>query len=371
MKLLHIGGGHSRNVEFIQRACHLFNITYIHTNNSNFADKSYDIIWSPMGWIDPDKYPRSKILFGPHFWVFPNPSDPIFTKATPEHAKRCTYLCLSDWNKQVYTEFIPESQQIIPFVPIPFGLDIVSKSKEKPEPDCIIYFKARHPALLDVCRAFVESKGLRYRVYQYGSYNREEYLDTLRKTQFAIWIGSHESQGFALQECLATGTPIYIWDVTSMKDEWYSGFSYQGHSENLLATSAPYWSDQCGLKVYSQVEFEARFDEFRFQVSSYRPVDYVRQTLTDRVCFQRFLDALSIKPTLYVLFQGFWSGFHERTNPVHEGFFLDLFKDVYKCEVAVGTMENSTILVENTQVGQSLRTAKPWLHTYLFSGSPI
>jgi hypothetical protein len=72
--------------------------------------------------------------------------------------------------------------------------------------------------------------------------------------------------------------------------------------------------------------------------------------------------------TLYVLFHGFWSGFHERTNPVHEGFFLDLFKDVYKCEVAVGTIANATILMENTQVQQSLRVARLWLHTYLFSG---
>ena len=369
MNLLHIGGGHPRNIEFIQRACRLFNITYIHTNNIQASDEGYTIIWSPTNWIDPDRYPSSKILFGPHFWVFPNPSDPLFIRATPEHAKRCVYLCLSDWNKRVYTEFVPESQQIIPFVPIPFGLDVVSKPKGPPELDCIIYFKARHPALLDQCKVFVESKGLRYKVYSYGSYTREEYLDTLQKTQFAIWIGSHESQGFGLEECLATNTPIYLWDVVSMKEEWYSGrFTYQGHSEKLLATSAPYWSDQCGLKVYSQTEFEARFDEFRSQVSSYRPADYVSKTLMDRVCFEKFLDVLSIKPTLFVLFHGFWSGFHERTNPVHEGFFLDLLKDVYRCEVAIGTMENATLLVENTQVGQSLRLTRPWLHTYLFSG---
>jgi len=298
MNLLHIGGGHPRNVEFIQRACQLFDITYIHTDNPNIVDKSYNIIWSPMGWIDPDRYPSSKILFGPHFWVFPNLTDSIFTKATPDHAKRCVYLCLSMWIKQLYTEFVPESKQIIPFVPIPFGLDIRTTPKGAFQLDCIIYFKARHPALLDACKAFVESKGLRYKVYSYGSYTREEYLDTLQKTQFAIWIGSHESQGFGLQECLATGTPIYLWNVISMKEEWYSGFSYQGHSEQLLATSAPYWSDECGLQVYSQAEFETRFEEFRSGLSSYQPATYVQQTLTDRVCFQRFLDVLQISPSL-------------------------------------------------------------------------
>ena len=79
------------------------------------------------------------------------------------------------------------------------------------------------------------------------------------------------------------------------------------------------------------------------------------------------IDILSIM-TLYVLFQGFWSGFHERTNPVHEGFFLDLFKQVYNCDIQVGDITNATILIENTQVEQSLRLVKLWLHTYLFSG---
>ena len=71
---------------------------------------------------------------------------------------------------------------------------------------------------------------------------------------------------------------------------------------------------------------------------------------------------------VYIHFTGFWSGFHERTNPVHEGFFLDLFQQVYGSEVRVGSFAESTVLIENTQVGHSLRTAKAWMHTYLYSG---
>jgi hypothetical protein len=71
--------------------------------------------------------------------------------------------------------------------------------------------------------------------------------------------------------------------------------------------------------------------------------------------------------TVYIHFTGFWSGFHERTNPVHEGFFLDLFQRVYSCEVKVGSFAESTVLVENTQISHPLRTAKKWMHTYLYS----
>ena len=72
--------------------------------------------------------------------------------------------------------------------------------------------------------------------------------------------------------------------------------------------------------------------------------------------------------TIKIYFAGFWSGFHERTNPNHEGFFLELFKEVYGCDVAVSSYTDSDILVENTQVGKSLRTSKEWRHTYLYSG---
>jgi len=72
--------------------------------------------------------------------------------------------------------------------------------------------------------------------------------------------------------------------------------------------------------------------------------------------------------SIKVHFTGFWSGFHERTNPVHEGFFLTLFEEVYGCAVQTGSFEESTILIENTQVEHSRRTEKQWRHTYVYSG---
>jgi hypothetical protein len=117
----------------------------------------------------------------------------------------------------------------------------------------------------------------------------------LQKTRFVIWIGSHESQGFGVQECLATNTPIYMYDALTMKDEYINGrYNYGHHTEQLLATSAPYWSDQCGIKVRSHDEFIRRLPEFMDGLSMYRPADFVERTLTDRVCWRRFMDALHI-----------------------------------------------------------------------------
>lgn len=297
MKLLHINGGHVRNVEFIVRACKLFNIEYYHTDDTFPVDNSYDIIWTPCTWINPDNYPTSKIIFGPQFHVFPNSCDSLYKESKAEHGLRCIYVCLSDWIAKMFDEFVPASLQIIPHVAIPFGLDIESQEKTKPyEYDCIIYYKARHPSILDFCEKFCTEKGLKHKIYSYGSYTRDDYINTLYKTRFVIWVGSHESQGFALEECLATNTPIFLYDVKSMKDEYTNWcYNYNSYSEKLLATSAPYWNDQCGLKVYSNEEFINRFSEFIDLLDTYTPDEYVKSTLTDKICFQRFLDALKIK----------------------------------------------------------------------------
>ena len=69
-----------------------------------------------------------------------------------------------------------------------------------------------------------------------------------------------------------------------------------------------------------------------------------------------------------VFFTGFWSGFFERTNPNHIGFFIRLLSGVYGETVESGDFNTSDVLVENTQVSPSVRRSKQWRHTYLFSG---
>lgn len=67
--------------------------------------------------------------------------------------------------------------------------------------------------------------------------------------------------------------------------------------------------------------------------------------------------------------EGFWSGFHENTNAVNRRFFIALFEKVYNTSnVSFGPYETANVLLENTQVVNSKKDSKSWLHTYLFSG---
>ena len=68
-------------------------------------------------------------------------------------------------------------------------------------------------------------------------------------------------------------------------------------------------------------------------------------------------------------FNGFWSGFHDRTNAVNDLFFLNVMKNVYNTNIEVTYNINAAdILIENTQIVKSQIDFKQWIHTYLFSG---
>lgn len=72
-----------------------------------------------------------------------------------------------------------------------------------------------------------------------------------------------------------------------------------------------------------------------------------------------------------ILFNGWFSGFIEKTNPgIHVTFFLELFEKVYGVPCEIGTLEYSDVLCEFDMLlnTNSLVNSKQWKHTFLYSG---
>ena len=66
----------------------------------------------------------------------------------------------------------------------------------------------------------------------------------------------------AYMEMLSTNTPCYILDKTTWDDN--PNYSFQ-------ATSAPYFTDECGIKCTDL----SMFEEFNKQIKNYNPRDYI------------------------------------------------------------------------------------------------
>ena len=285
LKFIQIGKCHAKNEQAFKRGCELFNIQYEFVDSiENIRDA--DLIWSPTLWFEPSLFPNSKILYGPQFFVFPSKDHPSCGSLYPNTENRLYFTGLSDWISKLFSEFVESLK--VPFIALPFGVDT---NKFKPDDtektiDFLIYFKHRHSSCANKLLNTVE--GFNYKVIAYGSYTEDEYIDTLKKSKFCIWVGCHESQGFALQECLSMNVPIFLWNVTSMKDEYVNGDRqyYRAYTQNLYATSAPYWDDRCG-KIWNGNDMKFEIEEFT--KGNYNPREFVLETLSDEVCFKRLL----------------------------------------------------------------------------------
>ena len=108
-----------------------------------------------------------------------------------------------------------------------------------------------------------------------------------------ITLDAHESQGFGLEEAMSSGVPLLVMDAQSMYDEMDDGLTatYEYlRPKKLVATSVPYWSDECGIKITEQSELSTAVDKMMINYSNFTPRDYIVRTLSDEVCMRRILD---------------------------------------------------------------------------------
>lgn len=284
---------HHKNWEGIQRMCKSCNIDFEYTNSiERLKHNNYELLYCIDTVIDPYIIPENiKIIYGPQLWVIPEP--PIVGKFDEKLKDRCVFNLLSKWVEDYCIELA--SEFIMPISHFPFA---VNTDKFKPiniekEYDCIVYIKRRSNDLVNYTLNLLNEKDLKYKVFRYGSYNEDDYLASLQRAKFMLTLDAHESQGFALEEAMSSGTPLLVMDASSMYDETNDGinsvFGYL-NPKKLLATSVPYWSDECGIKITEQAELSEAIDKMMDTYKEFTPRDYIVRTLSDEVCMKRILD---------------------------------------------------------------------------------
>jgi len=258
----------------MRKGCALYDIPYIYSENLNDLS-SCDYIWSPSVEIPRD--PGKKYMFGPHFFVFPETS---FISSEPKPTG-VFFNCLSPWVKTLYEEF---GEAKYTLKPLPFGVDtneFFPSTNEKTH--VLVYFKNRNRKILDYILRFYSHHKID--LIEYGKYNENQYKEALKRAKFAVWIGTHESQGFALQECLSCNVPILIIEAKTMKDECNNGvYPYAKMDKKMICDVAPYWDESCGLKISEWFLF-ADFKGADWYYPAHHPRDFIFNNLSIRKCF--------------------------------------------------------------------------------------
>ena len=285
MKVLFVNlGAHYKILHAIQN---YKNITFTDVKDMNHISeeelRTYDAIYAPCRPIDVKKYNYCKFIFGAHFSVFPDDPGAIeMIKGT-----NSMYIQPSKWALDVWKNYKFNNTILckdLNMEVLPFGVDtekykLLNNIPRHDKNRVFLYKKSRSHNDYHVITQFLQKRNIDFKVFSYNQrYSENEYLEYLQHAKYGIWVGIHESQGFALEEALSCDVPLFVWNVTSMNQE--IGPNY----DNIPATTIPYWDERCGEYFHRQHEMERTFDLFLSKLDTYKPRDYVVENLSFDAC---------------------------------------------------------------------------------------
>lgn len=248
-----------------------------------FNLSTYDAVYSPTYPIDVSKYPNTLFIFGPHFSVFPDQN------LQSIKGPNTIYIQPSKWAVDVWiNNSLCKGMDIRA---VPFGVDthrFIEIKSLKERTQVFVYYKTRNPFDLHFIKDKLKELDIDYRLFSYDDrYDDTEYLNCLQNAKYGIWVGRHESQGFALEEALSCNVPLLVWDVLSMNQEM--GTNY----DDIPATAIPYWDSRCGEIFYKREHFDYAYRLFMSKLRSFKPREYVLSNLTMEKCEKEFLKLLN------------------------------------------------------------------------------
>ncbi|AKH42793.1 hypothetical protein FHS61_000566 [Altererythrobacter atlanticus] len=221
------------------------------------------------------------------------PGDPGYPDMAAEFARRPNAKHIiqpSDWFVKYYEPFCGDKM-----IRCPVGIDLDSipdAQGEAKSVDMLIYDKIRWyrdrvvPAVLDRLIAALEERGMSYTVLRYGAHTRENYFASLKRSRSMAFICEHETQGLACEEALAMNVPVFAWDEGKLVDPLQLRFA----QDDLEVSSVPYFDGRCGLQ-FKVDAMEEQLDRFRELLPTYRPREYIAETLQPSATARVFLDA--------------------------------------------------------------------------------
>ena len=241
--------------------------------------KRYDCIINTTKFKEYLNY-KGKLIYGPHI------SHPDVNEKFTQKRHNIYFNCLSQWNVELAKLLI--KKEGINFVALPFAVDTDKFYPKVKAGKPVIYLKKVDKNRLNDVISYLKDDFL---IFDYHKgYQENVFKSSISEAPYCIWIGCHESQGFAFQETLSCNTPIFVINVRSMREESNSAWvNYMPHLE-LSATSASYFDDSCGLITYPE-NWKEDWEIFR-NMNNFKPREFIINNLSPQACNQIWHDAV-------------------------------------------------------------------------------
>lgn len=217
--------------------------------------------------------PNKRVLVGPLYNIEQDKKINQLIKNYP-YIKKLVASDIAFLNaKELDPKFIPESTIVLPS-----GIDsednIIKNLKIKNRNDkCLIYFKKRDREELNLLINFLNYKNQDYELFEYGNYDNKKLKKSAKTHKFAIVMSRPETQGFGIQEIMASNIPLLVWDQTI---NYFDNLKLSG-------TTVTIWDKLCGEKVITFNELKDIYDYFLDNLEKYKPAEVVLDKLTYEV----------------------------------------------------------------------------------------
>jgi glycosyltransferase involved in cell wall biosynthesis len=229
-----------------------------------------------------------RVIFGPSIGL----KEGLDFFKTYQGDKSILFNALSPWNKNLFDTYATNPK--VMYITIPFPVDIERFQPATKKKRFFIYVKhVEKERVEEIFNLLNQYANLlveyEYCIFTYGTYQEDDYLNYIQSAEFGIWVDAHESQGFALEEALSCDCPLFVYDISSMKDECMDdGIHPWAHvTEELPATSASYFDETCGIICNDKELLHNRFLSFFQVVPRFTPRQFIVNNLTATQFVQR------------------------------------------------------------------------------------
>lgn len=185
-----------------------------------------------------------------------------------------------DSTYQMVEKHITKEKLVILPVGIKRKVEIEDSTKLNRNSNAIIYFKRRSRDELYSVKNLLESRNIKYKIFEYGKYKNSDLINYSKKAKFGVVLDQTESQGIALNELICNNLPLFVLDY---EENRYENFILKG-------SSVPLWSEKCGEKVNNFENIDIQFDRFFENVLNnyYQPYIFASEVLSFEAMYKNF-----------------------------------------------------------------------------------
>lgn len=220
-----------------------------------------------------------KLIVGPNITISPIDEDYLLKSHYIDKI-----IVPSEWVRDFFLTFDTELNKKI--IIWPAGVIVPETEPPRSLREQILIFKKNTDEFLfrRICE-YLQSNNIFYKIIEYGKFNRNQYIDELKKSKFMIYLQEIESQGIALIESWSMNTPTLVWSP--------GRYDFTKYNRSVFGNiNAPYLSNKSGDCFKDFDDFKIKLSSFLENLSNYSPYIYVKENFDNRITSANLLSLI-------------------------------------------------------------------------------